>query len=238
MKAKWKPAVLAMACRWSGGLRSALLRGIAGNCPAARSGDGLRQGVAEVGVLRVAAVARPEAGVDGQLRQVGEASDLLRAGRLATGQGAELVQVDRLPAARLQVRVDEGGVRELVVGVVVDVPVHVLVEHRDGLGVGRVAAAAGDFAVLDAGELVVLLPQIGLEDLGRGQEPENRLVSRGEAAMRQGRCGIGQQRPRADGSRSDRGSLEQEGAAIGQMLRLCGRFHDLLLLEWPARGND
>ena len=62
--------------------------------PGSEAWDGLREGVAEVGVLRVAAVARPEAGVDGQLHQVGEPSDLLRAGRLAARQGAELVQVD------------------------------------------------------------------------------------------------------------------------------------------------
>ena len=78
---------------------------------------------------------------------------------------------------RLQVGVNEGEVADLVVGVVVDVLVHVLVQHRDRLGVGRVPASAGDFAVLDAGELVVLLPQIGLDDLGRSQEAENRRVS-------------------------------------------------------------
>src|SRR5712691_11387988 len=76
---------------------------------------GLREGVAEVRVLRVAAVARPEARVDGQLHQVGETSDLLRAGRLAAGQGAELVQVDRCRAVCLQVGVDEGEVGELIV---------------------------------------------------------------------------------------------------------------------------
>ena len=137
--------------------------------------DGLRKGVAEVGVLRIAAVARPEAGVDGQLHQVGEPSDLLRAGRLAARQGAELVQVDRFRAVRLQVGVDEREVADLVVGVVVDVLVHVLVQHRDGIVVGRVPAAAGDFAVLDAGELVVLLPQIGLDESrpqpGSGESP-------------------------------------------------------------------
>jgi hypothetical protein len=35
-------------------------------------------------------------------------------------------------------------------------------------------------------ELVVLLPEIGLDDLGRRQEPENRGVSFGEAARREG----------------------------------------------------
>ena len=60
--------------------------------------DSLRQGVAEVGVLRVAAVGGPPPGVDGELHQVGEPPDLLRAGRLTAGQGAELVQVDGVRA--------------------------------------------------------------------------------------------------------------------------------------------
>jgi hypothetical protein len=109
IQAKWKPAVFAIAYRWSGGARSASLRGIAGCWPGGEAWDGIREDVAEVLVQRVAAVARPEARVDGQLHQVGQPSDLLRAGRLATRQGAELVQVDRLRAVRLQVGVDEGG---------------------------------------------------------------------------------------------------------------------------------
>jgi hypothetical protein len=82
-----------------------------------------------------------------------------------------------LRTVRLQVGVDESGVRDLVVGVVVDVLIHVPVQYRNRVGVGRAPAAAGDFAVLDAGELVVLLPKIGLDELGRGEEPENRRVA-------------------------------------------------------------
>jgi len=66
----------------------------------------------------------------------------------------------------------------------VDVLVHVLVQHRDRLGVVRIAAAAGDLGVLNARELVVLLPHIGLEDLGRGQKAKNRRVSFRQAAAR------------------------------------------------------
>ena len=65
------------------------------------AGDGVWEDVSEVGVLGVAAVARPEARVDRQLRQVGQPSDLLGARCRAAGQGAELVQVDRLVAVRL-----------------------------------------------------------------------------------------------------------------------------------------
>ena len=145
--------------------------------------NGLRRSVAEVGVEPVAAVARPEAGVDAQLHQVGQPADvLLSAVRLAARQRPELVEVDRLLAVRLQVGVDEGDVAELVVGVVVDVLVHVLVQHLDGLGIGVVPAAARHLAVLDARELVVLLPEIGLDDLGGSQESEDRGVSLGEGA--------------------------------------------------------
>jgi hypothetical protein len=67
----------------------------------------------------------------------------------------------------------------------VDVLVHVLVQHRHSLGVVGIAAPAGDLGVLDPGELVVLLPHIGLEDLGRCQEAENRRISLGQAAARE-----------------------------------------------------
>jgi hypothetical protein len=48
-------------------------------------GDCLRQGVAEVRVQRVAAVAGPLAGVDRELHQVGETADVLSAGGRAAG---------------------------------------------------------------------------------------------------------------------------------------------------------
>ena len=61
--------------------------------PNRQSWDGLREGVAEVGVQRVAAVARPEARVDGQLHQVREPSDLLSAFRLTARQSTKLIQI-------------------------------------------------------------------------------------------------------------------------------------------------
>jgi hypothetical protein len=56
-------------------------------------------------------------------------------------------------------------VGELVEGVVVDVLRHVGVEVAQRLGEGLVACAVGQLVVLDPAQLVVLLPQIGLEDL-------------------------------------------------------------------------
>jgi hypothetical protein len=118
-----------------------------------------------------------------------------------------------------QISIDEGEVAELVVGVVVDVLVHVLVQHRDSLRIGRVPASAGNLTVLDAGELVVLLPEIGLEDLERSQEPENRRISPGKTPAREGRCRSGQQPPAGESSCFGGGSLDQEGTPAGQLLR-------------------
>ena len=47
-------------------------------------------------------------------------------------------------------------------------------------GVGCIPAPSWDFAVLDASQFVVLLPQIGFDDFGCGQEPENGHVPLGE----------------------------------------------------------
>src|SRR2546423_7326945 len=84
----------------------------------AQAGDRLREGVAEVRVLVVAAIARPPGRVDGELHQVRETPDLLRTRSFAARQYPEPVEVDPLGAARLQKRVDERRVAELVVGVV------------------------------------------------------------------------------------------------------------------------
>ena len=174
--------MLAIACRKLGSVVSASVLGIAVCCPTAKVWDGLREGVAEVGVQRVAAVARPEAGVDGQLHQVGEPSDLLGAGRLTARQSTKLIQIDGLGPFRSQIGVNEREMADLIVGVVVDVLVHVLVQHRKRRGIGRIPGSARNFVVLDAAEFVVLLPQIGFDDFCCRQESENVRVSLRETA--------------------------------------------------------
>ena len=211
--------MLAIACRCLRRPQVVVAAWDGGELPRGEAGDGLREGVAEVGVLRVAAVARPVARVDGELHQVGEPSDPCCAGRLAAGEGAERVEVDRLLTARPQVGVDEVGVALLVVGVVVDVLVHVLVDDGERLGVRPIAASAGDLAVLDAAELVVLLPEIGFEQLSGGEELENRSVSRREGLTGQRGRRVDQESPRAEGQGSGRRSLGEEGAAASAMLR-------------------
>src|SRR5258706_8871501 len=62
--------------------------------PFTQTRDGLRECVTEIGVLRAAAVARPPAGVHGELHEVGETSNLLGTGRFAARQRAKLIQID------------------------------------------------------------------------------------------------------------------------------------------------
>ena len=171
--------------------------------PSSQAWDGLREGVAEVGVQRVAAVARPETGVDGQLHQVGEPvpDQSLNSGGSATHQGAKLIQIDGFGAFRGQIRIKEPCVGNLIVGVIMDVLRHVPIEDLNGGGIGRIPGSSGNFGVLDSAEFVVLLPQVGFDEFRCRQQPKNSLVSRCKTATRSCGGGIGQQ-SRADGSRS------------------------------------
>ncbi len=63
-----------------------------------------------------------------------------------------------------------------------DVLVHIAVKNFKGGGVERTTTPSWDFAILDSSEFVILLPQIGLKDLGGRQEPENGGVSWRETA--------------------------------------------------------
>jgi hypothetical protein len=59
----------------------------------------------------------------------------------------------------------------------VDVLVHVPIKYLKGRGVWNIPSSSWDFAVLNSSEFVVLLPQVGLKDFGRSQEPENCRIS-------------------------------------------------------------
>jgi hypothetical protein len=54
---------------------------------------------------------------------------------------------------------------------------HVPVDRHKEVAIGLVAASAQNFAVLDSAELVVLFPQIGLEDLDGRKKTKNIRVS-------------------------------------------------------------
>src|SRR5438552_10753901 len=122
----------------------------------------------KIRVMAVVAITGPPAGIDLKLRQVGEpVSDLapLNARRGATHQSAKPVQNCRIRSSGDQVRVEELMMSDLIIGVVMDVLIHVFVHHREGLSIVWIAMAAWDFVILDAAEFVVLNPKVGLEYL-------------------------------------------------------------------------
>jgi hypothetical protein len=53
--------------------------------------------------------------------------------------------------------------RDLIIGVVMDVVLHFILNKLQGLSIGFIATAAWDFVVLDAAEFVVLDPKVGLD---------------------------------------------------------------------------
>src|SRR6266542_2234905 len=52
---------------------------------------------------------------------------------------------------------------DLIIGVVMDVVSHFILNNLQGLSIVRIATAAWDFVILDAAEFVVLDPKVGLE---------------------------------------------------------------------------
>jgi hypothetical protein len=184
--------------------------------------DGLSERATQIWVLRAAAVACPPTGIHGELHEVGEPSNLLGAGRFTTWQRTKLIQIDWISALRSQVRVDERHMAELILGIVVDILGHVPIQHLKGLDVGCTPTSTWDFAVLDASQFVVVLPQIALEDFDRSQESKNGYVSPCEIASSffcESRQPIGQQSG-ADGSCSSyHQSLEQKGTAASSIFR-------------------
>jgi hypothetical protein len=144
--------------------------------PVTQTRDSLSERVTEIGVLRATAVARPPTGVHRELHEVGEPSLVLEcACRLTALQRAKLVQIDGICAFRNQVRIDEREVADLILGIVVYILGHVPIQHLKGSNVAWTPAPPWDFAVLDASQFVVLLPQIGFDDFGRRQENESAM---------------------------------------------------------------
>ncbi len=102
---------------------------------------------------------------------------------------------------------------DLIVGVIMDILVHVPIQHFDGVGVGWIPGPTWDFAVLDAGEFVVLPPQIGFDEFCCRQKSKNVKISlRGSVLLRSRRGGISQQSG-ADSSCSNSKGLAQKGTA-------------------------
>ena len=98
-----------------------------------------------------------------ELHEISQALLARRAVGSAARQLAELLEVDGLRALRFEIFIDEIEVGELVLGVVVNILRHVIVDIRQQSGIGLVSAPFRFFIVLTAAELVILLPQIGFE---------------------------------------------------------------------------
>ncbi len=93
-------------------------------------GNSVFESSSKVRVRGLAAVARPPAGVDRQLLQVGEAPFLGNPSDLTRGQNRKAAQVDLLCAFRLQVVVEKPVMTDLIVSVVADVLRHIAVEYQ------------------------------------------------------------------------------------------------------------
>ena len=173
-------------------MRSASVLGMAGNRPfrSPGTGRGEHETGIEVRVLVAVAVSAPPAGVHRELHEVGEPPDLLGAGRHAARKCPELVEIDRRRPVRLEVGVDELLVRELVLGVIVNVLRHIGIKDRNGSRKCWIPAPTGNFVVLDAREFVVLLPEIGFDELRRRKEPQDRDVSPREVTVMPSGAGL------------------------------------------------
>ena len=120
----------------------------------------------KIRVMAVVAVARPLAGVDGELRQVSEpVSNQVRIDSCsgAAHQRAKRIEICRRRSLGDQIGVEELLMSELIIGVVMDVVLHFILNNRQGRSIVWIATAAWDFVVLVAAEFVVLEPKVGLE---------------------------------------------------------------------------
>ena len=114
-------------------------------------------------------------------------ADLPEPGDRRAGDHAETVEIDGLGADRVQVRVDELGVAQLVLGDVDRVDRQIVVDALQRLAIARIAL----------GQLGILLPQVGLDQLGRGQEPQDGDVAPGRVAANAAAGASGSDPPRS-----------------------------------------
>ena len=134
----------------------------------------------KIRVMAVVAITSPPAGIDGKLRQVGEPmadQGSIDSRRGATHQSAKPVQICTPGTSGEQVRIEELVMSDLVIGVVMDVVSHFILNNLQGVDIGWIASAASDFVVVDATEFVVLNPKVGFEYFQSRWETKQRRVS-------------------------------------------------------------
>jgi hypothetical protein len=131
---------------------------------------------------------------------------------LLLGRIRNLSRLTRLGGLRPQVGVEERRVTQLVVRVVGYVLRHVAVEVLQGGDVGCVAAVG-------SAQLVVLLPEVALDDLGRRQEAEDRDVAFAEHVVRRLDVGreqcSGRQRGAGRADAFEKGASPDDVAPVG-----------------------
>src|SRR5882762_8266849 len=76
----------------------------------------------------------------------------------------------------------------LILGVVVDVLIHVRIELRHSVVVRLISSAAWFLTVLNSGEFIVLNPKIGFENFRCGGESEHSCIARVEVWFAFGSC--------------------------------------------------
>jgi len=95
----------------------------------------------------------------------GQPSDILCPCGFAAWQCAKPIQVNRICSFLIQdTRLMKNFVSQLILGIVVDVLVHVAIKDLKRGGVEWTPGSSWDFAILDSSEFVILLPQISLKD--------------------------------------------------------------------------
>src|SRR5690242_8058183 len=97
--------------------------------------------------MAVVAVAGPPAGINSKLSQVSEpVTDQSGVDSCcsAAHQSAKRIKIRRSRSSRHQIRIEELMVSDLIIGVVVDVLVHVFIQNRKGIVVSLIASSTRD----------------------------------------------------------------------------------------------
>src|SRR5258708_977484 len=154
-----------------------------------------RNGVAElvpkVGIAASASISSPPIRVHGELSQIRETAEgLVSSRRLAAGQRAKRIKVRDSGALGCEVSVEKVLVGQFIFRVVGDVLIHVAVEHlygvcvveitsgsRRGIARDQLACQQGNFSILNAGQFVVLQPDVALDNFSCGDETENGRIA-------------------------------------------------------------
>src|SRR5580693_4069120 len=165
--------------------------------------DGLRESGAKVGILGAAITSKP-AGIHGEVHDVGEPPDLLRAFCLTAGQSSEGIEIHRLGADRKQKSIQKFRMAGFVDRVAGDVLRAIGIELHEGRlisvhGFER-GSLHGKLAWGKTTQLRVLLPQVSFNELGRSGETEKGDVSRRDGGS------LGRLRDSGNAARQDAGS--------------------------------